>query len=89
MKPLKSGKAEIDMAPTMQKAAVQGIELVQAAQLEALTGADPEQHRAHGHEQQGLVEDMGRRRGEIVPFRASSVPTPMPTTMKPSWLLRL
>ena len=57
-KPLNSGKADIDIAPMMQKMQVIGIILYNPPSSEALIVPTLMQDRSHAHKQQCLVYNM-------------------------------
>jgi len=87
-KPLNSGKAEMEAAPTMQNVQVHGMDRYRPPTSVALifpvwcSTAPMDMNSS-------ALYRMWLNAWDTVPFRDSSVPIPMPTIMKPTWLIRL
>ena len=87
-KPLNSGNAEIDAAPTMQNPAVQGIDLYRPPSSLPLT-VSVRSSTAPIDMKSSALNRMSAKAWATAPLIASSLPMPMPTTMKPIWLFML
>ncbi len=86
--PLNSGNAEMEAAPTMHRIVVFGMVLYKPPSSEPLilpvtcsTAPIDISNRP--------LKITSLKAWAIAPLIASAVPIPIPTTMKPSWLIRL
>ena len=87
-KPLNSGKAEIDAAPTMQKPVVHGIDLYRPPSSLPLT-VPVRSSTAPIDMKSSALNRMSAKAWATAPLTANSVPMPTPTTIKPIWLFML
>ncbi len=87
-KPLNSGKAEIEAAPTMHRVAVTGMVLYSPPRSEPLI-RPVMCSTAPIDMNSSPLKITSLKAWATAPLSASAVPMPMPQTMKPSWLIRL
>ena len=87
-KTAKSGKAEMDAAPTMQHIQVNGMVLYNPPKAVPLIF--PVRYMiAPMDMKRRALNRTSLKTWATAPFMARAVPMPMPHTMKPTWLIRL